>query len=92
MINCVTNTVERKMPVVRRLGRKLFDMKEIDAHVYLKSTSAKDTLTILDKNYNKLLVEDVKPLSPDMQERTTHFFNENGRNFTIKSTQKHVTA
>ena len=91
MITCVTNIMERRVPAIRRLGRKLFDMKELDAHVYLKRTAAKDTLTVLDKNYNRLLVENVKPVSTNEKERITQFYTGNGRTFTIRSTQKKVS-
>ena len=87
MINCVSSVLEHKTPAIRRLGRKVFDIKELDAHAYLRKNGDRDILTVLDKDYNKLLVQNTKPINANEQEMTTKFFY-GGRTITIKSTSK----
>ena len=92
MINCISSALEHKTPIIRRLGRKIFDITEIDAHAYLRKTGDRDILTVLDKDYNKLLVQNTKPVNANEQEMTTKFFSGNGRTITIKTTSKKTSV
>lgn len=91
MINCVANKIEQTAVKTRRLGKKIFDIKELNAQAYHRQTENSDIFTVLDKNYNKLLVQNVKSKSATEQESVTQFFAENGqRTISIKSTITNV--
>ena len=90
MINSITSTLERKAPTIRRLGRKVFDIKEIDAQAYLRKSGNIDVLTVLDKDYNKLLVQNVRAVNAREQESVTKINTGIGKPFTIRTIMRKV--
>lgn len=88
MINRIAGKIEQNCTRFRRLGKKVFDVQELDAQAYHRKVGNNDIFTILDKDHNKLLVQKVRLNSSHEQESVTKFFSPTGREITIKSTLK----
>lgn len=88
MINCIANKIEQTFIRTRRFGKKIFDVQELNATAYHRRVGQNDIFTILDKDYNKLFVQNVKVKNAQEKESVTKFFSPGGREITIKSTMK----
>lgn len=86
MINCIAAKLEQTCTRFRRLGKKVFDIQELEAQAYHRKVGNSDIFTILDKDHNKLLVQNIRVKNTNEKEYVTKFFSPNGRETTIKST------
>lgn len=86
MINRIAGKIEQNCTKFKIFGKKVFDVQELDAQAYHRKVGNNDVFTILDKDHNKLLVQNIRVKNAKEQESVTKFFSPDGSETTIKTT------